>query len=93
MPDRLIPILGSIAGALALTYLAFIVATISFATWQTQSISQIRETEERIADLEEEYYDAIAVINETDPSVHGLHAPIAVRYVTAVKGTSVTFAR
>ena len=93
MSDRFIPILSWTALALLCTYVALVVTTISFATWQTQQLAAIRETEGNIAAIEASYYDAIARINRTDPSVHGLGEPHSVRYVTAVSGTNVTFAR
>ena len=92
MSDRLIPILGAGAGLLFGVYLALVIATISFATLQTQGIAQIRETEGSIATLEADYYEAIARINRTDPSAFGLSQPVAVRYVAAVQATTVTFA-
>lgn len=92
MSDRIIPVLTWTALVLACTYIALIVATISFATWQTQQLAEIREVESRIATIESSYYEAIARINRTDPSVHGLSEPRSVRYVTAVSGTNVTFA-
>ncbi len=92
MSDRLIPILGFSAVALLGVYLVLMVTAISFATWQTQSASRITELESSIAGLETEYYAAIARINRTDPSSFGLARPTAVRYVTAVRPTTVTFA-
>ncbi len=92
MSDRLIPLLGASALLLATVYLGLVVTTISFATWQTQGVAQIRETEGAIADLEAKYYESIARINSTDPSTYGLGAPVAVRYVAEVTGSTVTFA-
>ncbi|HWH06960.1 MAG TPA: hypothetical protein VNU47_00300 [Candidatus Paceibacterota bacterium] len=92
MSDRLVPILSWTALVLACTYIALVVATISFATWQTQQLAEIREVEGSIASIETAYYEAIARINRTDPSAHGLATPHSVRYVTAVSGTNVTFA-
>jgi len=92
MSDKLIPVLGAATISLIGVYVTLVVATIYFATWQTQGLAQIRDIEGTISSLESEYYAAIAQINRTDPSTYGLAAPVAVRYVTAVNGTNVTFA-
>ena len=92
MSDKLIPVLGAITASLIGIYMTLVVSTIYFATWQTQGLAEIREIEGTIASLETQYYEAIARINRTDPGVHGLSAPTAVRYVTAVQGTNVSFA-
>jgi len=92
MSDKVIPVLGASTALLVGIYVTLVVTTIYFATWQTQGLSQIREIEGTIASLETEYYDAIARINRTDPGVHGLSEPLAVRYVAAVQGTNVSFA-
>lgn len=92
MSDRLIPVLGISATLLFGVYLALVVTTISFATLQTQGMAQIRETEGTIASLEKQYYDAIAEINRTDPSLYGLSRPAAVKYVAQAEGPTVTFA-
>ncbi len=92
MSDKLIPVLGAATILLIGIYVTLVVSTIYFATWQTQGLAEIREVEGTIAALETEYYDAIALINRTDPSMHGLAAPVAVRYVAAVQNTNVSFA-
>ena len=93
MSDKIIPVLSAVTALLVGVYVTLVITTIYFATWQTQGISQIRELEGTIATLEADYYDAIARINNTDPGVHGLGEPLAVRYVTQVTtAANVSFA-
>jgi len=92
MSDKLIPVLSATSVLLIGVYVTLVVTTIYFATWQTQGHAQMREVEGTIAALETEYYDAISRINSTNPVEHGLSAPVAVRYVTAVKSANVSFA-
>lgn len=92
MPNRAIPVLASVAVLLFVAYVGLVITTISFAAWQSQTASAIGEREERIADLEERYFEEVRRITSADPSTYGLSRPVAVRYVTAAPGTAVSFA-
>lgn len=92
MPDRTLPILGAVALALFVVYVGLVITTISFAAWQTQTAHEIGERETRIAKLEATYYEQLKRVNATDPHTVGLTRPVAVRYVTAVNQTAVSFA-
>lgn len=92
MPSRTIPVLASVAVILFVAYVSLVVATISFAAWQSQSASMIGEREERIADLEALYFEEVKRVTSADPSAYGLARPVAVRYVTAAPTAAVSFA-
>lgn len=92
MPDRIVPMLTAAAFALAGIYIAFMVTAIFFATLQTKLAHSIGETRASIERLESSYYDAIASIDTTDPAALGLVAPARVTYVTAARGTDLTYA-
>lgn len=81
MPNRLTSVLSYTAGALLATYLVLVVATVSFAAWQTELAHSVRETEMAIGDLETQYYQAIGRINDLDPASAGFVMPSAIGYV------------
>ena len=53
MPDRTISILGATLSALIFSYLALMVFTVSLAAWRTDLASEVRDTENAIALLEQ----------------------------------------
>ncbi|KND50990.1 MAG: hypothetical protein AB202_01105 [Parcubacteria bacterium C7867-007] len=81
MPTRLIPVLSISAGVLVMVYLGLIVATILFATWQTQALSSIRDAQAAIGTLESKYYVAIGTLDSTNPYSLGFVRPTNVQYV------------
>jgi hypothetical protein len=85
MPDRTNFILGLAAGALAVIYVGIMITTIIFASWQTQLARGIDDSRSRIQSLEDDYYHAIAKLDNTDPHSVGLVAPSKVEYVTAAR--------
>lgn len=92
MSNTLTKVLGITALTLFGVYLALVVTTIYFASWQTKSASDIREIEGRIASLESRYYDSVEEINRMDPGVEGFVKPLAVRYVAEADGADLSLA-
>ncbi|HYF29380.1 MAG TPA: hypothetical protein VEA36_03390 [Candidatus Paceibacterota bacterium] len=90
MPDRTISILSLALGILVFAYLSLMVVTVSLAAWRTDLAAEVRDTEVRIAQLEQRYYDEIERIGATDPAVVGLAKPSRVTYATMVEAPSVT---
>ncbi|MEK9184126.1 MAG: hypothetical protein AAB892_00120 [Patescibacteria group bacterium] len=90
MPDRTISILGATLSALIFSYLALMVFTVSLAAWRTDLASEVRDTENAIALLEHDYYEAIERIGRTNPASLGLGKPAAVTYAAMVAGPTVT---
>lgn len=84
MPNRLISILCGSCALLVVVYLGLVAVTVSFATWQTGLVHEIRVTEQAIAELEAEYFTSISAISRMNPGDAGLVAPAAVAYVTEV---------
>ncbi len=93
-PDRLIPFLSASCGLLAISYVALMVTTIFFASWQSQAVSSIRDSEGRIGNLESQYYSTINSVSSIDPSSLGFVAPTDVEYVAAASSrtSNLTFA-
>lgn len=92
MPDRTNFLLGAIAAALAVIYIAIMITTIFFAAWQTQLARGIDDTRSRIQALETRYYSEIAKLDSTDPGSVGLVAPSKIEYVVAARTSGLTFA-
>lgn len=92
LPDRIVPLLGTLCAMLAGLYLILMVTTIFFATLQTKLAANIQDTRVSIERLESQYYAAIARIDATDPGSIGLVAPDRITYVTAARDTNLTFA-
>ncbi len=90
MPPKSIAILSLSCGAVFAAYLALIVATVFFATWQSGLSAAARDSEARIAALETEYFAAIDALQATDLSHVGLHEPTKVEYVAANGTPAVT---
>lgn len=84
MPNRLISVLGGCCALLLVVYLGLVAVTVSFATWQTGLAQEIRMTEQKIAELEAEYFTSISAISRMNPVEAGLVAPASVAYVTEV---------
>lgn len=91
MSNRLVPILSLLCGVVCSAYIVLVIATIFFATWQTELSLSVRTTESRISVLETEYYDAITKLNTTNVASAGFIAPIQVEYVSASGKPTVTF--
>ncbi|MBU0749958.1 hypothetical protein KKH15_00380 [Patescibacteria group bacterium] len=81
MPSRTITTLSYFTGALLALYLVLVVATVSFAAWQTELAHSVRETEIAIGELETQYYKAIGRINDMNPLEAGFVAPSRIGYV------------
>jgi hypothetical protein len=90
--DRLIPVLRVAVIAFIAVYVVLVVTTVYFATWQTQEVSSVRDTEAAIGTLETKYYDSVAKANETDPATFGFVKPTDVKYVTATRETGLSYA-
>lgn len=80
MPDRTLSILSYAASALLAVYVLLMVTTVTLAAWRTDLAEAVRDTENRIATLEHEYYDSIERIGASDPAAYGLVAPHRVTY-------------
>ena len=83
MPTRTIPLLSAAAGTLLLTYMALVVVTILFATWQTQAASSISDAQAAIGSLETQYYASVGALDSTDPTTLGFVQPAQIVYVAA----------
>ncbi|MBA3789022.1 hypothetical protein H0X32_01335 [Patescibacteria group bacterium] len=94
MSDRLIPILSLSCGGLVTLYIGLVVSTVFFATWQTQTVSSVRDTESAIGNLETNYYTTLTRVSAIDPHSVGYVSPSNVKYVVAVRNVSsgLTFA-
>jgi hypothetical protein len=94
MPTRIIPVLSISAGAHVMLYLGLVVTTILFATWQTQALSSIRDSQAAIGLLEAKYYASIGTLDSTNPYSLGFVHPAHVQYVAAANlPEGLTFAR
>lgn len=94
MPSRTIPVLSISVGTLFLVYLALVVTTILFATWQTQAASSISDAEAAIGALETRYYASVGSLDSTNPASLGFVHPAHVEYVAASNlPDGLTFAR
>ncbi|HEV7121478.1 MAG TPA: hypothetical protein VGN56_01470 [Candidatus Paceibacterota bacterium] len=83
MPSRTIPVLSVAVGAMLLAYMALVVTTIVFATWQTQAASSISDAQATIGTLESQYYASIGSLDSTNPYSLGFVQPKQVEYVAA----------
>ena len=92
MPNRLIPILSLACGSTFVVYVVLVIATIFFASLETQLSASGRETESRISSLETEYFEAIAKLHTTNVVSAGYNNPVRVEYVAASGKSTVTFA-
>jgi hypothetical protein len=94
MPDRLIPVLSVACAALTTLYVALVVTTIFFASWQSQAMSNVRITESSIGNLEAKYYDTINQVSQMDPATLGFVTPTDIEYVASARdnAASLTFA-
>lgn len=81
MRNRIKLTLSYCAAGLFAVYLTLIVATVYFATWQTELAHSIRETEMAIGELETSYYKAISQLNGVDPYSVGFVTPSTIGYV------------
>ena len=81
MSDRLIPTLSISCGSLVVLYMALVVTTIFFATWQTEAMSSVRSIEGHIGTLEANYYTAISHASALNPFNLGYVAPRQIQYV------------
>jgi uncharacterized membrane protein YukC len=89
MTDRLIPALSISCGGLTVLYIALMISTIFFATWQTQAMSSITDAQSNIANLESNYYAVTNRISQINPTQMGFVEPSDVQYVAeATNGTT-----
>lgn len=86
MSNRLTKILSVLCGIAFGTYMVLFVATIIFASVRTDVSAELRDAQVRVGALETQYYEAIAVLNDTDVTSAGLVVPDDVEYV-ALDGT------
>lgn len=94
MPSRTIPVLSLSVGVLLFAYMALVVTTIVFATWQTQAASSISDAQAAIGTLETQYYASIGALDSTNPYSLGFVQPTQVEYVAAANlPDGLTFAR
>jgi hypothetical protein len=94
MPDKLIPVLSAACAALTALYVVLVITTIFLASWQSQSMSDVRNTESAIGNLEAQYYTTINQINTMDPHSLGFVSPSDIEYVAAthLNAGNLTFA-
>lgn len=83
MPTRTVPFLSVSVGLLVLVYMALVVITILFATWQTQAVSSISDAQAAIGTLEAKYYASVGALDSTNPYSLGFVQPAHVEYVAA----------
>ncbi len=89
---RPIPFLSLIAGFLVAGYVALMIATVLFATLQTQLAQEVQQKHMQIASLERAYYEKVAELEATDPRSLGYVTPAHVTYVSATQIPNLTFA-
>lgn len=89
---RPIPLLSLLAGLLIAAYVALMIATVLFATLQTQLAQEVQQKHMQIASLERAYYDKVAELEATDPHTLGYVMPEHVTYVSATPLPNLTFA-
>lgn len=90
MPDRTISILSFALGILVFAYVSLMIVTVSLAAWRTDLASAVRDAENAIAVLEDDYYDSIERIGATDPASFGLAKPHSVTYASMVEAPTVS---
>ena len=88
MSDRLIPALSISCGTLTVLYMTLMVATIFFASWETESVSAVRSIQGQIGNLEANYYTALNSASTLNPETLGFVTPSQVKYVSAVQDES-----
>lgn len=86
MSNRLTKILTVLCSIAFGSYLVLFIATIVFASVRTDLSAELRDAQVRVGALETQYYEAIAILNETDVASAGLVVPEDVEYV-ALDGT------
>lgn len=92
MPNKCITILGLSCGAVFAAYVGLVIATIFFASWETQLAASAGDAEARIAALETQYYDGISALNSTNIASAGYTHPAHVEYVAESGSPTFTFA-
>ncbi|HWU24256.1 MAG TPA: hypothetical protein VN086_00710 [Candidatus Paceibacterota bacterium] len=89
---RLIPLLSASAGVLVAVYVALMIATIIFASLQTQLAQDVQSKHMEIAKLENSYYSSVARLDSTDPRTLGYVKPSHVQYLSEASIPNLTFA-
>lgn len=89
---RLIPFLSASVGVLIAVYVALMVATIIFASLQTQLAQDVQSKHMEIAKLENSYYSSVARLDSTDPRTLGFVTPSHVQYLSEASLPNLTFA-
>jgi hypothetical protein len=92
MHNRLIPILGTIAGGLFALYVVLVCSTVIFAGIQTNLARSMQEIKGSIASLETSYYSKITEFSTLDPKSIGFITPKNVEYISAISSSGLTFA-
>ncbi len=90
MPDRTITFLGYALAGLLSVYVVLVIATVSFATMQTELALSVRDTESRIGVLETHYYAQVGMISATDPHTLNLSKPAKVSYAALAPAPSLS---
>lgn len=90
MPKALPHLLGACAGVLLVSYLALMIAAVTFASVENEMAANARAVEARIAVLETKYYDALERLSATDLVGVGLTDPLTVTYVSEEGGPVLT---
>jgi hypothetical protein len=88
MTERIIPALSFSCGALATSYIALMVMTIFFATWQTEAMNSVRVSEGQIGNMETSYYAAMDHASELSPATLGFVTPQRIAFVPSAVDTS-----
>lgn len=84
MPNRFITYLSAIFGVLVGSYLMLVVGTVLLASYETDLIRSVGDTEAKIGVLESRYYNAVAMLTSAPAESMGLVRPVKTAYVRAV---------
>lgn len=90
MPDRLVTYTGSAFGVMLGAYLALVVGTVLLASYETDLMRSVGDTEASIGALETRYYAAVAELTSTPVAELGLVAPRETAYVQAITAPVLT---
>jgi hypothetical protein len=66
-----------VVGLLAVTYVALMAFTMSYAVVHTEYAQQARDAEAQVGTLETQYFDALAKVDDTNPAQLGYVKPEA----------------
>lgn len=83
-----LPAAATLAGALALSYLALIAVSVSYAALSVQFSQAERDDEAAVAALEARYLSAVRVVTHADYPALGYAKPAAIVFVPAAPATA-----